>query len=61
MAKKVCKRCKIFVDDSECPLCKGAHFSTNWQGRLFIADKDKSYIARQIGITDKGEYVIKVK
>lgn len=61
MARKVCKRCKIFVDGEECPLCKGTGFSTNWQGRIYIADPNKSFIAKQIGITAKGEYAIKVR
>ncbi|MBI4454022.1 DNA-directed RNA polymerase subunit E'' [Candidatus Woesearchaeota archaeon] len=61
MARKVCKRCKIFVDGTECPLCKGDAFSTNWQGRLFIGDVNKSLVAKQIGVTAKGEYAIKVR
>ena len=61
MARKVCKRCKLFVNESECPECKTSSFSTNWQGRLFIADPEKSFIAKQVGIAKKGEYAIKVK
>ena len=61
MKKKVCKKCKLFVDGDECPLCKGNQFSTNWQGRLFIIDANKSVIAQNIGIKAKGEYAIKVK
>ena len=61
MARKVCKRCKLFVNESECPECKTSSFSTNWQGRLFIADPEKSFIAKQVGIERKGEYAIKVK
>ncbi len=61
MKKKVCKKCKIFVDGSNCPLCKGNQFSTNWQGRLYIIDPNKSMIAEKIGIKAKGEYAIKVK
>jgi DNA-directed RNA polymerase subunit E" len=59
--KKVCKSCKIFVEGSECPLCKGTQFSTNWQGRLYIVDPKKSQIAKRIGIEAKGEYAIKVR
>ena len=59
--KKVCKKCKIFVDGSECPLCKSNQFSTNWQGRLNIIDANKSFIAKKIDIKSKGEYAIKVK
>ncbi|MBI2661526.1 DNA-directed RNA polymerase subunit E'' [Candidatus Woesearchaeota archaeon] len=61
MKKKVCKKCKIFVDGGECPLCKGNQFSTNWQGRLFVIDPDKSLIAQKIGLKAKGEYAIKVR
>jgi len=45
--KKVCKKCKLFVDGSECPICKGNKFTQNWQGRLFILDPNKSHIAKK--------------
>tara|TARA_Y100000310_G_C20099375_1_gene541984 strand:- start:276 stop:461 length:186 start_codon:yes stop_codon:yes gene_type:complete len=61
MKRKVCKKCKLFVDGSECPVCKGNQFSTNWQGRLNILDANKSLIAKKIGIDIKGEYVIKAR
>ncbi|MFA5797557.1 MAG: transcription elongation factor subunit Spt4 [Candidatus Woesearchaeota archaeon] len=61
MKKKVCKKCKIFVDGEVCPICKKNSFSTNWQGRLYIADVDKSTIAKKISAEVKGEYAIKVK
>jgi len=61
MKKKVCKKCKIFVEGTECPVCKGNQFSTNWQGRLSVLDSNKSVIANKIGITVKGEYAIKVR
>ena len=61
MKKKVCKRCKLFVEGNVCPICKSNQFSLNWQGRLFIADASKSIIAEKIGITAKGEYAIKVR
>jgi len=61
MAKKVCKKCKIFVEGSVCPLCKGNQFSDNWKGRMYIFDVSKSEIAKKIEVTEKGEYAIKVK
>jgi len=60
MKKKVCKNCKIFVEGDECPICKGTQFSTNWKGRLFILDANKSEIAKKIDAKVKGEYAIKV-
>ncbi len=61
MKKKVCKRCKIFVEGNECPICKSNQFSNNWQGRLYIVDPLKSMIAQKIDIKAKGEYAIKVR
>ena len=36
-------------------------FTTSWQGRIFISDVQRSTIAKNIGITEKGEYAIKVR
>lgn len=59
--KKVCKKCKLFVEGAVCPACKGNQFSENWKGRIFISDPAKSEIAQEMEIQVKGEYAIKVK
>ena len=59
--KKVCKKCKLFVDGSVCPICKNNQFSENWKGRIYIADSARSEIAQKMCIGVKGEYAIKVK
>lgn len=59
--KKVCKKCKLFVEGNECPICKGNQFSTSWQGRFYVLDVNNSEIAKKAGITVKGEYAIKVR
>jgi RNA polymerase subunit RPABC4/transcription elongation factor Spt4 len=61
MKKKVCRSCKIFVEGHECPICKGGLFSENWNGRMTFFDVSKSLVAKNVGIHQKGEYVIKVK
>ena len=61
MAKKVCKKCKIFVEESNCPICKGDQFSTSWQGRITIIDDKNSEIGKKISAPRDGEYVIKVR
>jgi RNA polymerase subunit RPABC4/transcription elongation factor Spt4 len=60
-ARKVCKKCLIFVHGNECPVCKGNNFSNNWQGRLAVFDIQKSLIAKNVGIEVKGEYAIKAR
>ncbi|MBW2999487.1 DNA-directed RNA polymerase subunit E'' [Candidatus Woesearchaeota archaeon] len=59
--KKVCKSCRIFVEGSECPVCKNNQFTTNWNGRIFVLDANKSMIAKKVGLPVKGEYAIKAK
>lgn len=59
--KKVCKLCRMFVEAEECPTCKSSNFSTNWQGRVFIIDPEKSRVAKEVGYTAQGEYAIKVR
>lgn len=61
MKRKVCTRCRVFVDANECPFCKGQSFSTNWLGRYFIFDIKKSAIAQKKGMEHDGEYAIKVR
>ena len=61
MKKKVCKKCKVFVEGTACPICKGNQFSINWQGRLHILDANKSAISEKIEIKVKGEYAIKAR
>ena len=61
MKKKVCKRCKMFVEAAECPTCKTSSFSNSWQGRIYILDPAKSLVAEKVGLTAKAEYAIKVR
>ncbi len=59
--KKACRKCKIFFEGSDCPICKSSQPANSWQGRLNILDKEKSTIAQKIGIQREGEYAIKVR
>lgn len=59
--KKACKNCKIFTEESICPICKKSSFSTNWQGRIHFLNVKKSFIAQQMGAEKVGEYAIKVR
>ena len=59
--KKVCKRCRLFVEGDSCPNCSSSDFSDSWNGTLFVNDPARSMIAEKVGIKLKGEYAIKVK
>jgi DNA-directed RNA polymerase subunit E" len=59
-SRKACKKCKILVEGSNCPICKGNQFSDNWKGRIIIMDPEKSIIAKRAELKVKGEYAVKV-
>lgn len=61
MARKVCKKCRIFVEGSACPICKGSNFTDTWNGRMYVTNFEKSKIAKIAGITANGEYAIKAR
>lgn len=59
--KKVCNKCKIFVEDNKCPICKGNQFSESWKGRIIMLKVEGSEIAKKLDIKEKGTYAIKTK
>mgnify|MGYP000706930612 CR=1 FL=1 len=59
--KKACKKCKLFVEGNECPICKSSNFTTSWQGRLYVSDVEGSMISQEVNVKVKGEYAIKVR
>jgi len=61
MKRKACKQCKVFVPGDVCPICKKDGFTESWQGRIHFVDAEKSFIAKQMGVTEDGEYAIKVR
>lgn len=64
MVKKLAnKTTKLLMDESEVKKQQlpKADFSSNWQGRIYVAKPEKSFIAQQMGLKEKGEYAIKVK
>ena len=58
---KVCKKCKLFVEGEQCPVCKGNAFTNNWQGRIYFLDVARSKVAKEMGVEAKGEHAIKIR
>ena len=57
---RACKSCQYITVSEECPRC-GSQTSKEWQGMVAIADWQKSEIAKQMGITENGNYALKVR
>ena len=61
MTKKVCKKCKIFVEGDKCPICGESDLTETWKGRVIILNPEASEIAKNIKVTKAGSYAIKTR
>ncbi len=59
MKEKACKKCRLIVEGTKCPLCGGNQFNENWKGRVIILDEE-SEIAKKLKLKGKGEFAVKV-
>ena len=61
MAREMaCRKCKAVTTGKVCRICKSSDLRTDWNGIVLVVDPTKSEIAKTLGITQKGEYAIKV-
>lgn len=60
MVLKACTHCSLLTEKEQCPLCKNPT-SSNWSGLLIITDVEESEVARELGITEPGEYALRVR
>ena len=60
MAIKACTHCSFLTDKEQCPLCRNPT-SDNWSGLLIITDIENSEVAQELGITEPGEYDLRVR
>jgi len=60
--EKACKICKcVYEDENSCPKCGSKEFSVTFKGKIFIANHEKSEIAKNININENGLYAIKTR
>ena len=59
--KKVCKECKKFYDENECPDCKSNQVASVWRGRVVVINPEKSELATKMNLKKEGDYAVKVR
>ncbi|MDP6049101.1 MAG: transcription elongation factor subunit Spt4 [Candidatus Bathyarchaeota archaeon] len=59
--KRACKVCKIITEDTPCPICKATDLSDDYSGLLVVLNSDGSQIAHKMGITEDGQYALKIR
>lgn len=57
---KICKQCKMIYEGNECPNCQSKETVDNSKGKLMILNSENSEIAKNLKITKKGSYAIKL-
>ena len=60
MAKRqyVCRNCKMFTTEKECPNCKSKDLSASWKGLAVINKIEESEIAKALEISKTGKYAL---
>ncbi|MBS3076558.1 DNA-directed RNA polymerase subunit E'' [Candidatus Pacearchaeota archaeon] len=62
MAKiRACKLCKTIYDGEKCPRCESREHTESFKGRIVVINPEKSEIAKEINITEKGNFAIKTR
>lgn len=54
----VCRNCRRFTTERECPVCKSKDLSASWKGLVIINDPNGSEIAKSLGIEAPGKYAL---
>jgi DNA-directed RNA polymerase subunit E" len=60
MMKKACKNCKMIYEGAKCPNCGSQEYTESSKGRVIILNPQESEIAKNLKISNKGSYAIKL-
>lgn len=58
---RACRKCKIIIDKSSCPICKGTDLSDDYSGLLIVLDPEGSQLAHKMEIKEEGRYALKIR
>ncbi len=53
-----CRNCRTLTYEKICPKCKSTNLSASWKGIVIIVDPENSQIAKELNISEKGEYAL---
>jgi DNA-directed RNA polymerase subunit E" len=63
MAKvKACKMCNTIVEEGDkCPNCGSKELTEGAKGRIVILNPEKSEVAKELNLKEKGNFAIKTR
>jgi DNA-directed RNA polymerase subunit E" len=59
--EKACLKCKTIYEGDKCPACGESAASDSFKGRIYVFKPEESEIAKNMKISQKGEFAIKTK
>ncbi|MEM5793571.1 MAG: transcription elongation factor subunit Spt4 [Candidatus Aenigmatarchaeota archaeon] len=54
----VCRNCRMFTTEKECPNCKSRDLSASWKGLVLINKIEDSEVAKLIEADRPGKYAL---
>jgi DNA-directed RNA polymerase subunit E" len=61
MVEKACKKCKLIFEGTKCPKCGSTEFTDNFKGRIVVLKPEESDVAKNLKVTEKGAFAVKVR
>ena len=58
---KACKICNTIHENEKCPKCDSKESTESFKGRIIILNPEKSEIANQLKLKNKGNFAIKTR
>ncbi len=58
--EKACKNCKLIYEGDLCPNCEKKETSEGFKGKVEIVNPEKSELAKQLKVSKKGIYAIRL-
>jgi len=61
MKSKACRACNRIYEGDKCPGCDAKESTESYKGRIVIVNPEKSEIAKNLNIKEKGNFAIKTR
>ena len=62
MAKeKACKKCRVLYSGTKCPICGSSERIDTFKGKVNVLKPEESESAKNLKITKKGSFAIKLR
>ena len=58
---KACKNCRFIHNDDKCPKCGSTTITDSVKGKIEIVNPEKSEVAKNLNLKEKGTYAIKAE